>query len=510
MKLSPEQELDLMIDTLNQEQNPGGILETEFDSESASAEILAAVRAVKSIQEPAEPSSDFALRLKASLESVQGRKESTPKGKGSPLRFGAAAAGVILVLALTMGRSFFTNDVVLAMEKAVQQLSSYQGTLEMVAENAAGEQWMVRRTQIWVEKEKYAMRQNKETLTVNNGDQKWQVREEKREVALLPPVPDYTRQGFDLQDEAKRAKEYPHTVVGKEEIAGRETIRLQIFPPGGDPYHLWVDVETDLPLQLQSADVNALQTTYTFVEFQSNVTIDPEMFRFQIPEGYQLVEEDPGQLVNTIGEAAQFSGLQPAVPQSAPERIFVFQDKIVLDYGDTTISQVPAQDPWEPEGHGALGEIDGKPVEVIRERIRWQQQGLEILIEGPRAPELAREIAPSLILPNKNQDLSSQAKVKVPVDLEIVRADQKQVDGGHTPWQIDPLSVALTFVNLQVTPGGIVGEPQIPYRTFTMEKNTGAECTVNVSQGPVSKVYLKRLVRQDESSIWTVVGYDPR
>lgn len=506
MKLSPEQELDLMIDTLNKEENPGRILECESDSQ----EMLAAVRAVKSIKEPAEPSADFGERLKAALESTSEVKESNLKRTRSPLRFGAVAAGVILVLALTMGRGFFTNDVVLAMDKAVQQLSSYQGTLEMVAENAAGEQWMVRRTQIWMEKEKYAMRQNGGTLTVNNGVQKWQVREEEREVALLPTVPDYTRQGFDLQDEAKRAKEYPYTVVGKEEIAGRETIRLEIAPPGGDPYDLWVDTETNLPLQLQTADQNALQTTYTFVEFKPNVAIDPEMFRFQIPEGYQLVEENPGQLVNTMAEAAQFSGLQPVIPQRAPERIFVFQNRIVLDYGDTTISEMTAQDPWEPEGYGALGEIDGKPVEVIRERLRWQQEGLEIVIEGPRALELARGIAPSLTLPDKKQDLSSRAKVKVPVDLEIVRADQKQVDGGHTPWQIDPLSVALTFVNLQVTPEGIVGEPQIPYRTFTMEKNTGAECIVRVSEGPISKVYLQRLVRQDESGIWTVVGYDPR
>jgi outer membrane lipoprotein-sorting protein len=424
----------------------------------------------------------------------------------------AAAAGVVLALALALaaGRSLLHQNVVLAMEKAVQGLSSYRGTLEMVTENADGEKWMVRKTEIWTEGEKYALRQNDGTLTVNNGEQKWQVREEDRVIAILPLVPDGAGQGFDLRDEAGRAKQYPHTIDGKEEIAGRETIRLKIEIPGGEPYYLWVDEETNLPLQLQTAVQNALQTTYTFVEFKPDAAIDPGIFRLTVPEGYRVVEENPGQLVDTLREAVQLSGFTPVVPQQAPERIFAFSQRIVFDYGDTTISEVPEQGSWEPAGHGALGETGGNPVEVIGERLRWRQQGLEILIEGPRAVELARQIASDLILPDKNQDLSSQASVKVPVDLEIVRADQKQADAGHSPWQLDPLSVALTFVNLQVTPGGIVGEPQVPYTAFTMEKNTGAECIVVVSAGPIEKVYLQRPVRQDESGIWAVSGYDPR
>jgi len=147
---------------------------------------------------------------------------------------------------------------------------------------------------------------------------------------------------------------------------------------------------------------------------------------------------------------------------------------------------------------------------VIKERLRWQQQGLEIIVEGPQSLELARQIAPDLVLPDKDTEFSSQAKVKVSVDMEIVKADQKQVDGGHTPWQLDPLSVALTFVNLQVTPEGIVGEPEIPYSTFEIGNNNGVEAIINVAEGPISKVYLKRLVRQDESGIWSVIGYDPR
>lgn len=40
--------------------------------------------------------------------------------------------------------------------------------------------------------------------------------------------------------------------------------------------------------------------------------------------------------------------------------------------------------------------------------------------------------------------------------------------------------------------------------------NDGIEAMIEVSgESPIKKVYLKKLVRQDPSGIWTVVGYDP-
>jgi len=42
-------------------------------------------------------------------------------------------------------------------------------------------------------------------------------------------------------------------------------------------------------------------------------------------------------------------------------------------------------------------------------------------------------------------------------------------------------------------------------------ENTGKDVIVEVSddKAPVKRVYLKRLIRQDSTGIWTVVGYDP-
>jgi hypothetical protein len=123
---------------------------------------------------------------------------------------------------------------------------------------------------------------------------------------------------------------------------------------------------------------------------------------------------------------------------------------------------------------------------------------------------LASQIAEDLSLPDSNEDLLSQAQVQVAVDKEMVEADQKQVDRGSSPWQLDPLQVSLTFVNLKVSPEGIQGEPEIPILSFKLVQNNSAQAVVEVADGPIKRVYLKRLLRQDETGIWSVVGYDPR
>ncbi|MGI6142788.1 MAG: hypothetical protein ACOYEK_02830 [bacterium] len=158
----------------------------------------------------------------------------------------------------------------------------------------------------------------------------------------------------------------------------------------------------------------------------------------------------------------------------------------------------------------ALGTAAEGPLEVLPERLRWRQNGIEIQIEGAQRIELAGQIAADLALPNSAEDLVSKAQVKVSVDNEVVAADQKQVDRGSSPWQLDPLQVSLTFVNLKVTPEGIQGEPEIHMSSFKLVSNNSAEAVVEVTTGPIERVYLKRLVRQDETGIWTVVGYDPR
>jgi len=494
MKHSPELELDYLIDQLNNEQKP------QPDLSSEASESLAVVRAVKALRPQAEPDKNLGNRI---YDSIKPNRRSW-----MPVSLTAIAAGLLLFMFFTTWNN--VNNIVYAMEKAVANLTSYHGVIEVREKNANGDEWLIRRVEIWSEGNKYAVLGNQDTLTVHNGSRHWQVRPEDKEVALLPLIPNQTGQGFDLRDEAKRAKQYPYSIVGQETVAGHRAVKLKISPPGGLPYYLWVDRKTDLPLRIQTAMQNSLQTTYTYTSFEPNLEIDPSVFTYKTPEGYKIIEKDPGQQVATAAEAGSISKFVPLLPEVSPSRIFAFKNRIVLDYGDTSVVEFPISKPFKPENYAAVGKAAGGPLEVLGEHLRWQQKGVEIIITGPKRIDLARQMTPDLTLPDSDKNLVSKAQVKVPVDIAIVKADQQQVDGGHSPWQLDPLMVSLTFVNLQVSPEGIQGEPQIPESSFKLAANNGIEAVAAVSDGPIKQVYLKRLIRQDETGIWSVVGYDPR
>lgn len=497
MRLTPEEELDRWIDALNRERRPRPAADPE------AAELLAVVRTVRTLRPAAEPSPHLGRRLAGVIRGGHGRART-------PVRVAALVAGLLLLVLLAPRRPGPEGDVVLALERAVARLAGYHGILEQRTINGAGEEWLVRRDEIWSEGGKYATRDDQGTLTVNNGERRWQVRPLERRVILLPLIPDPRRGALDLREEARRARRHPHAVTGREVVAGREAVRLTVSPPGGLPYDLWIDARTHYPVQLRTAMQNGLQTLYTFVRFEADAPIDPALFAFRPPEGFQVIADDPGEQVATLREAAAVAGFEPLPPARAPARILAFRDRIALDYGDTTVIQTPARGSFEPARHGAIGRAGGGPLEIVGDRLRWRQAGVEIRIEGPQRVALARRIAPDLALPDPKEDLAADAQITVPVDMGVAENDQRGVDAGHSPWQLDPVQVAMTFVNLRLSPGGIRGEPAVGSASFTLLADTGVQAVVAVDRGPVARVYLKRLVRQDETGIWSVTGYDPR
>ncbi|MCG7345884.1 hypothetical protein MHZ92_17365 [Sporosarcina sp. ACRSL] len=101
-------------------------------------------------------------------------------------------------------------------------------------------------------------------------------------------------------------------------------------------------------------------------------------------------------------------------------------------------------------------------------------------------------------------------EIEVPYDLDVVENTQKSVDAGHSPWNLDPGFVAQVFASLQLSPEGIVGEYPIAYEELKVLQQTTSDAIVEVNsdKSAIAAIYLKRLVRQDDTGIWTVVGYD--
>jgi hypothetical protein len=120
----------------------------------------------------------------------------------------------------------------------------------------------------------------------------------------------------------------------------------------------------------------------------------------------------------------------------------------------------------------------------------------------------SRQIA-TLSLP-KEQPID-RPKIEVPFDLKMEEETQKSVDEGHSPWRLDPIYVAQVFVSLKISPEGIKGDYPIKYEDLKLTYNSGLDAVVKVTgkDTPIRKVYLKKLIKQDDTGIWTVVGYDP-
>ena len=212
-----EKKLSDYIDALNAEQEPekhyGPADTPELEK------TLAAARLVRTLKEPALPDPNFPKRLSQGVaDHIQNRQKPLIKNNAINSKQAhrrshrrwilPSIAALVACLCLFIIFDVLNNNVVYAMEKAVAKLDSYHGVLEVHVNNAAGDKWMVRRLELWSEGEKYAVKQDDGTMTINNGERKWQVRPESKEVAILPLLPDPTGTSFDLRDEAKQAKHF--------------------------------------------------------------------------------------------------------------------------------------------------------------------------------------------------------------------------------------------------------------------------------------------------------------
>jgi outer membrane lipoprotein-sorting protein len=572
-----ELRLSEYIDKLNNEQQPEQHGMTQDSPELE--RLYNTVRLVRSIREPALPEGDYAAKL---VSAVTGRQ--TPNGDGSlknslggkegdqrrQIRHkvvkpkkrtwftGLAGMAAVLVIALMLSSllPFGQSGIVYAMEKAFKNVKAYYGILEIVQHSENGEQSLQAKLEIWADKQgRYYVKGlegwQKGIITANNGQRKWQIRPDLKEVSIFPAFPDAYGFIFELGREIDRAADALSVkTLGQETVAGREADVIEVTPQGGQPYRIWVDKQTKLPLQKQTAMQNALQYTVTYTEIGFEDTISEELMAYNLPNGYREVDTNPEQLVSSIEEAAEIAGFTPVIPGQVPEgyslsQMAVMPEKAIVklyyksqQHNTTVITMQQKSDgEFKPAGTAMLGKLDGNIAEVQSpvydeqgilgggglyagitdiSSIRWRQDGYEYAVVGNVSMEIMAKYAEGISggtfeIPSQTGQPSDGPAVKVPVDMEVEQNEQKSVDAGSSPWKLDPAFVAQVFVSLKMSPEGITGEHPIAYEDLEVVENNGINAVIEVAgnKTPIRKVYLERLVRQDSTGIWTVVGYDP-
>jgi outer membrane lipoprotein-sorting protein len=508
------------------------------------------------------PDAHYPERLAESVANRLAKGKRSMNGKRNTWFMGTAvAAAMILIMFLTL--SFNTTNYAYAMEKAYDRVKAYHGILEIAAANTQGESTTQMKMEVWADKKgHYYVKQlegtQKGLITVNNGEKKWQVvpgqvstSAGENKVYSFPAFPDPYRFTFELGKEVEQVKSAISTkAAGEETIAGREAYILEVSPKGGEPYRIWIDKETKLPLKKQSAWNNALQYTATYTEIDFNDAISPELMAYKVPAGFTEDNSNPEFIVANIGEAQNAAGITVEMPENIPSGYA--QKSIAVETNrniaklyfsktegneDTTVVLLEgkADKKFNPVPNSILGKINNMQAEIQSSiqsgdgvigggpyagvtglsSIRWQQDGIEYAVLGNASLETLSAFAGNLAggaveMPSPD-DKSFKPQIEVPVDMEVAENDQKSVDGGHSPWQLDPVFVAQVFVSLKISPDGIVGDYPVKMEDLKIIQNTGTEAIIEVGgeKTPVSRVYLKRLVRQDDTGIWSVTGYDP-
>jgi outer membrane lipoprotein-sorting protein len=493
---SPELELDRFIDDLNREEQP------EPPSSPEMAGLFRTVRAVRSLRTQAEPSSGFEERL---LHRA---------GRKWLLRWGALleaglVAALVVVMALLLPRAA-RRDEAAAMAQAAARATRYhaQYLVSIMRDGTAADAYEEEILHVWVDGNRYAYEKERAYRTVYTGELKWQLRIGERLVVPLPAVRDRLPLALNLREEAEKAVRHPHRLIGHERVWGREAAVIEVTPPGEEAYRIWMDQESRLPIKLALPKRDGVQITYTFMKLEPDAAIDPALFTYR-PEGYREASHDLGQVVFTEAEAEAVAGFAPRVAGHLPRNMIARPGQVHMVYGDAIVTQALATSPFAPAQQNVVGTAAGGPVEQVGYRLRWRQGNLEMAVEGiggGRLVGLARRLAPDLTMTPEAEAFFQRPEVTVPVspDDELGRL-QAQVDQGHETWRLDPVLTAMEFLSSRPDlrpPSGV--------QVTRAAESTEHLAVVSLDRGPVQRVYLRRLLRQNPTGIWTIVGYDRR
>lgn len=537
-----DKKLSKYIDQLNMEKMP--MEHRNLGSNSREYQkLMAAVREVRSLREPEFPDENYPKRLVATLQGGRSMSKEKVKISSAMKRVwigtaAVAAAAVVMVFAWNAFPFKENTNIVYAMEQALEKVKAYHGILEVVETNELGDKMTQARREVWADEDgNYYVKEleglSEGLITVNNGEHKWQIRPEEKTAYLFTAFPDPYRFTFELGEEIEDIKNaLTVNEVGEEMISGRVATLLEVTPDGGDTYQLWIDKETDLPLQRRSAMQNAIQYQVTYSEIEFANSIPEEYLSYEVPNGYDEVKVDSEQEVSTLEEAAGIVGFVPVMPEVPSNyalsgiHVKIDRNSVKFDYraenqGNVVILQSKADEEFETDSNAILGKVGDSTAEILESQgayqIRWHENGFEYTVLGNMSIEelsiFAKGVTGSeIVIPTKeDKEESKNPQIEVEVDLVVEENEQKSVDAGHSPWRLDPAFVTQVFASLLLSPEGIVGDYPIAYEEIHIIENNGVQAIAEIKDADsvARYVYLERLVRQDESGIWTVVGYDP-
>ncbi len=496
---------------------------------------------------------------------ITGRKEiAVKKRRFAPAFWGVAAAAAVFLGVFYLKDSYLTGgNPVYAMEQAYEKANAYHGILTITSINGEGERSIQAVREVWADKEgRYYVKElqglEEGLITANNNREKWQLKPKDNYISLYTAFPDNYTFTFEIGKEVQQLKTAAKvTEESKTTISGQQAVLYKVTPKGGDTYSIWIDDKTGIPLKKQTALVNGVAYEVSYSDIEYTKSIPAEYLSYGDLKGYVVNREENWQICATMEEAEELSGLEMELPMVLATSYKVTEisanpeDKAIkvyygLEGQENKVAVIEREVDLAAKNSGAVnGVIGSMRAEILTNAaktdieansnsigitnglaaesfgdqntitsITWQQNKREYQVIGNGSMDEINVFIKGLTGEKAvlSKESLSTPQVKVDYDIKAEEQTQKQVDAGHQPWKLDPAFVAQVFTSLLIQPEGIKGEYPIPYEDFKIIKNTGSSIIVEVDnkKSPVSKVYLKQLVRQDSTGIWTVIGYDKK
>ncbi len=561
------------IDKLNQEQVPGkeGLDDENVKELTNTIRALKKLKEPVNPQEGFEKqlSENMWKTYKGEAEKntagITGRKEIiVKKRRFAPAFWGVAAAAAVFLGVFYLKDSYLTGgNPVYAMEQAYEKANAYHGILTITSINGEGERSIQAVREVWADKEgRYYVKElqglEEGLITANNNREKWQLKPKDNYISLYTAFPDNYTFTFEIGKEVQQLKTAAKvTEESKTTISGQQAVLYKVTPKGGDTYSIWIDDKTGIPLKKQTALVNGVAYEVSYSDIEYTKSIPAEYLSYGDLKGYVVNREENWQICATMEEAEELSGFEMELPMVSAISYKVTEisanaeDKAIkvyygLEGQENKVAVIERGVDLAAKNSGAVngvigsmkaeiltnaaktdieansnsvGIINGLTAESFGNQntitsITWQQNKREYQVIGNGSMDEINVFIKGLTGEKAvlSKESLSTPQVKVDYDMKSEEQTQKQVDAGHQPWKLDPAFVAQVFTSLLIQPEGIKGEYPIPYEDFKIIKNTGSSIIVEVDnkKSPVSKVYLKQLVRQDSTGIWTVIGYDKK
>ncbi len=561
------------IDKLNQEQIPGkeGLDDENVKELTNTIRALKKLKEPVNPQEGFEKQlsenmwKTYKEEAEKNTAGITGRKEIiVKKRRFAPAFWGVAAAAAVFLGVFYLKDSYLTGgNPVYAMEQAYEKANAYHGILTITSINGEGERSIQAVREVWADKEgRYYVKElqglEEGLITANNNREKWQLKPKDNYISLYTAFPDNYTFTFEIGKEVQQLKTAAKvTEESKTTISGQQAVLYKVTPKGGDTYSIWIDDKTGIPLKKQTALVNGVAYEVSYSDIEYTKSIPAEYLSYGDLKGYVVNREENWQICATMEEAEELSGFEMELPMVSAISYKVTEisanaeDKAIkvyygLEEQENKVAVIERGVDLAAKNSGAVngvigsmraeiltnaaktdieansnsvGIINGLTAESFGNQntitsITWQQNKREYQVIGNGSMDEINVFIKGLTGEKAvlSKESLSTPQVKVDYDIKSEEQTQKQVDAGHQPWKLDPAFVAQVFTSLLIQPEGIKGEYPIPYEDFKIIKNTGSSIIVEVDnkKSPVSKVYLKQLVRQDSTGIWTVIGYDKK